>query len=132
MAAAPGDGADFVDEEGGLFPCGEVPAATGFVPVHDVGEAALDLAAGGSRYFFGEDAASGRDSDGVAGGGGEPFSDLSDALPVQPGRGGAGAGQPVQGDVVQHLVGGENLAEVAGVVGPGPQFLHDPGAQPGR
>ena len=60
MAAAPGDGADFVDEEGRLFPGGEVPAAAGFVPVHDVGEAALGLAAGGSRYFFGEDAASGR------------------------------------------------------------------------
>jgi hypothetical protein len=65
MAAASGDGADFVDEEGGLFPCGEVTAAVRFVPVHDVGEAALGLAAGGSRYFFAEDAASGRDRDGM-------------------------------------------------------------------
>src|ERR1700733_6727607 len=46
VVAASGNGADFVDEEGGLFPCGEVAAAAGFVPVHDVGEAALGLAAG--------------------------------------------------------------------------------------
>src|ERR1700722_1246468 len=51
--------------------------------------------------------------------------------PVQPGRGRPGASQPVQGDVVKHLADGEHLAEVAGVVGPGPELLRDPGAQPG-
>src|SRR5207253_4528274 len=107
--AAACDGADFAGEQAGLFPGGEVAAAAGLVPVHDVGEATLGPAAGGPRYLFGEDAAPGRDGDDIAGGGGEPLGDLGNALPVQPGRGRPGAGQPVQGDVVQHLVGGQHL-----------------------
>ena len=120
------------DEQAGLFPCGEVTAAGGLVPVHDIGKAALGPAAGGPGYFFGEDAAPGRDGDDVAGGSGEPLGDLGDAFPVQPGRGRPGSGQPVQGDVVKYLVGGQDLPEVAGMIGPGPQLLHDPGAQPDR
>ena len=54
VVAASGDGADFVNEEGGFFPRGEVAAAVRSVPVHDVGELALGLAAGWPRYFPGE------------------------------------------------------------------------------
>src|SRR5689334_7523210 len=78
-------GADFAGEQAGLFPGGEVAAAAGLVPVHDVGEAALGPAARGPGHLLGEDAAAGRDGDGVGGGGGEPLGDLGDALPVQPG-----------------------------------------------
>src|SRR6266568_3803360 len=90
--AAACDGADFAGEQAWLFPGGEVTAPGGLVPVHDVGEAALGLAAGGPGYFIGEDAAPGRDGDGVAGGGGEPFAELGDAFPVQAGRRRTGAG----------------------------------------
>jgi hypothetical protein len=42
------------------------------------------------------------------------------------------AGQPVQRDVVQHLVRTEDLPEIALVVRPGPHFLQDPGTESDR
>jgi hypothetical protein len=50
-------GTDFASEQAELFPGGEVAAAAGLVPVHDVGKATLRPAARGPGHLLGEDAA---------------------------------------------------------------------------
>ena len=50
--------------------------------------------------------------DGVLDGIGEPAADLLDALPVEPRRRSAGAGQPIECDVVEDLVAREHAVEV--------------------
>src|SRR3984885_14638224 len=48
-------------------------------------------------------------------------------------HGGAdGGGEPVDGEVGEDLVFGEGLLDVAVVVAPGAEFLHDPGGEAGR
>ena len=49
-----------------------------------------------------------------------------EALPVQPGRRGPGAGQPVVHHVVEQAVAGDSVLRVAAVVGPRPELLDDP------
>ncbi len=51
----------------------------------------------------------------------------AEALPVEAGRGGGRSGQPVEHDVVEHFVEGENIQRVAVAVGPGPELFQDPG-----
>ena len=72
------------------------------------------------------------DRDRVADLAGDPLVDLRDALPVEPGGGGPGAGQPVEHQVVEQLVARERVLGVPVAVGPGPELLDDPGAQGGR
>jgi len=80
-----------------------VAAGGGLVEVGEVGVDLLSPAARGREDLAGERRDADRELHLGAGlpGGGVP------ALPVQPGGGGPGARQPVQGDVVQHMVPGE-------------------------
>ena len=59
-------------------------------------------------------------------------SGSGEALPVEPGRRGAGGRQPVEHHVVEQLVAGEDVLGVAVAVGPRPELLDDPGALAGR
>src|SRR3954447_17511925 len=86
-------GTYFLDEEGRLFEGGEVAAPRGFGPVADVGKAALRPAAGRARVLLREDGAAGGQGNGVGGSVPEAALNLGEALPVEPGRGGAGAGK---------------------------------------
>ena len=52
--------------------------------------------------------------------------EVVEALPVEPGRRRAGAGEPVEHHVVEQLVAGEDVLGVAVAVGPGPELLDDP------
>ena len=61
----------------------------------------------------------------------DPLVDLPNALPVQPRRGRARAGQPVQHQVVEQVVPAEHGLQRSGMVRPGPELLHDPGGQEG-
>src|SRR3954447_3173988 len=105
-ADSPERGAELVAEEIGLFPRGEVAAP---VDLAEVDEGRVD----GLRP-------AGRGRDDLAGERGEAARDRdrrrslarretlrASALPVRPGRRGAGARQPVQRDVVEDVVPGE-------------------------
>ena len=41
------------------------------------------------------------------------------------------AGEPVEADVGEHLVAGEGALDIAAAIGPGAEFLDDPGGEPG-
>src|SRR5581483_9516720 len=107
-AHRPERGADLLGEELRLLPRGEVPAALGLVEVRDVGIALLDPAARGEEDLAGELREADRDRHlrGSLARCGRLRLRLS-ALPVRAGRRGSGAGQPVQRDVVEHVVSGE-------------------------
>jgi hypothetical protein len=107
-------------------------APIGLVPVADVREALLRPAPGRTLKLLGEDRAPCGDIDCVVRGPGDPLVHLPDALPVEARRGGAGAGKPVEHEIVQELVAGEHVLGVAITVGPGPELLDDPGAECGR
>jgi hypothetical protein len=95
-------------EQLGLFPGGEVAALVGLVEVGEVGVGVGDPAAWGAEDLVGEGGEADRQRDlgrSLAGRGGTGLG-LS-AFPVLPGCRGAGAGQPVQRDVVQDVVPGE-------------------------
>ena len=81
----------------GLFPGGEVAALGQLVPVDDVAHPPFGPAPRGPEDLLREDADPDRQ---VELGRGE----AAEALPVEPRRRGAGAGQPVEHDVVEHLV----------------------------
>ena len=62
----------------------------------------------------------------------DPRAHVADALPVQARRARAGAREPVQHQVVQQPVARDDRLEVAVVVRPAPELLHDPGGERGR
>jgi hypothetical protein len=116
-------GAEFLGEELGLFPGGEVAAAVQAVVVDEVGRVgAFGPAAGGLIQLVGEHA----DGDGDGDGDGFGVKEPGGVLPIQAGGGDPGVGQPVQGDVVQQVVAGEvalqgsleDLGDQAGLAGP--------------
>jgi hypothetical protein len=84
-----------------LLPGGEVATALGLVPVAKVSEPPLRVTAGGPLELVGEDAAACGDVHEVAvlERSPEPAGDIAEALPVEPGGGGASAGQPVEHEV---------------------------------
>src|SRR5947209_14024504 len=88
-AHAPEEGAQLVDEQLGLLERREVSAALQLVPVTKIGEAPLRYASGEAEDLLGKDRASGRDADGRDVG-------VAEAFPVEPGRRGGRAGQPVE------------------------------------
>src|SRR5215831_1158129 len=99
---------DLLREQSGLFPGGEVAAPGGLVEVDEVGIDLLRPAARGPEDFAGEDGEADREL--YFGGlfpGRDEGSDTPAGLPVQPGRGGRGARQPVQGYVVEDVVPGQ-------------------------
>ena len=116
----------------GLLERGEVPAALGLVPVPDVREAPLGPAARRPLQLLREHRAAGRHVDRRARRAADQLAHLPDALPVQPRGRRAGAGQPVEHQVVEQPVARDHRLQVAVVVGPGPELLGDPGAQRGR
>jgi hypothetical protein len=113
-----------------LFPGGEVAAAVEPVVVDEVGRVgALGPAPGGLVQLVGEHADGDRDGDGLG------VEEPGGVLPVQPGGGDPGVGQPVQGDVVQQVVAGEvtlegsvqDLGDQAGLAGPIPVIEQEGG-----
>src|SRR4029450_9457445 len=104
-------------------------AASGLVPVADVEEALLCPPSRGALQLLGEDRAACRNVDPGGAGAGDQLVHSPDALPVQAGGGGAGAGQPVEHQVVEELVAGEHVLWMAVAVRPGIGLLDDPGAE---
>ena len=104
--------------------------ALGLVPVAKVSEPLLRVAARGPLELVGEDAAACGDMHEVAGieRPPQPAGDIAEALPVQSGRGGARAGQPVEHEVVELAVAGEMTPRIA----PSAHLLHDPRGKTGR
>src|SRR3954451_8542438 len=107
LAEWPERRANLAGKELGLLPGGEVAALVDLVEVDDVRVARLDPAARRAPDLAGERREAERDRRwrqrlGARGGGVGPVG-----LPVGAGRGGAGAGQPVQRDVVENVVAGE-------------------------
>ena len=84
MSECPTYRPDFLDEQVGLFPGGEVATTRRFTPVHDVAEASLGHSTGGTGHLPREHRAAGGHVDPVTDGVGEPFGDFVDALPVKP------------------------------------------------
>src|SRR4029453_1069092 len=105
---------------------------SGFAPVEDVSETPLGQPSGGTRHLPRKDRATGGHIDEVFDGLGEPGGDLGDALPIEPRRRGAGAGEPVERDVIEHLILAEHLVKIASMIRPGPEFLEYPRAEAGR
>jgi len=123
-------GAELLGEELGLFPGGEVAAAVELVVVDEVGGVgAFGPAAGGLVQLVGEHADGDGDGDGFG------VEEAGGVLPIQPGGGDPGVGQPVQGDVVQQVVAGEvalqgsvqDLGDQAGLAGPIAVIQHERG-----
>ena len=106
-----------------------MPAAFGLAPVPDVGEALLRPPPGRPLQLAREHRAARRDVHRGVSRPRDPLVHLPDALPVEPGGRGAGAGQPVHHHVVQQVVPAEHGVQGAVMVGPGPELLHDPGGQ---
>src|SRR5207237_2742671 len=94
-------GADLGREQLRLFPGGEVTALVHLVEVGDVGVGLLDPAARGPPDLAGERGEADRDRDRRGGLAGSLFLSF---LPVRAGRRGTRAGQPVQPDLVAHVV----------------------------
>jgi hypothetical protein len=120
LAQGPEGGLELLGEQLGFFPGGEVAALVGLVEVAEGGIGLLDPAARGLEDLAREAGEADRDLDlgrGLAGrrGAGGGLS----AVPLRPGRRGPGAGQPVQGDVVQDVVAGEIARGLAVEKGPG-------------
>src|SRR3954451_19321583 len=119
---------DLIDEEVRLLERGEVAAPVELFEEAQVRIVRLDPAPGRSDDLAGED----RDADGYMERVGRPADALvgrsgEAVLPVDPGRRGGRRGEPVQADVVEHLVVAERVDRVAPMVGPGPVLLGDPG-----
>ena len=70
-----------------MFESGEVTALIQLVPVDDVGILALSPASRAGKNLLRENAAADGDVDGLGG-------KVAEALPIEPGRRGAGAGEP--------------------------------------
>src|ERR1700735_3105983 len=110
----------------GFFEGGEVAAAGWFGQADEVG-GSFEPGPGRVGDVAGEQGEAGGDLDlaGVLGGG-------NLGVGVVHADGGAdGGGEPVDGEVGEDLVFGEGLLDVAVVVAPGAEFLHDPGGEPG-
>src|ERR1051326_3202278 len=90
--------AHFRREEQRLFPRREVPALVHLVEVGEVRVTALCPAPGGLVDLAGEDGERRRDGEVL----GAEVRGL--VVPVAAGRGDSGVGQPVEGDVVEHIV----------------------------
>src|SRR3954469_24248254 len=106
-AECPERRADLAGEQLGLLPGGEVATLVDLVEVDDVRVARLDPAARRPPDLAGERREAERDRRrrqrlAARGRGVRPVG-----LPVRAGRRGAGAGQPVQRDVVENVVAGE-------------------------
>src|SRR5882757_7228871 len=43
-----------------------------------------------------------------------------------------GAGEPIEADVGEHLIAGEDAFDIAAAIGPGAELLHDPCRKTGR
>jgi hypothetical protein len=123
MSECPAYGPDFLDEQVGLLPGPEVAATRGLIPVDDVGEAPLGQSSRGTGHLLWEHRAAGGHVDPVTDGVGEPRGDFVNALPVKPCRGGTGAREPVERDVVKHLLAAKHLEQITGMVRPRPQLL---------
>ena len=118
--------ADVRDEQPGLLEGREVPAARHRRRVGDV-VAGLRARLRGARRVSRGKAATPVGSSTPAGG----AEAAVDALPVQPGRGRPGAGDPVEHHVVEQLVAAERVLGMPVAVRPGPELLHDPGGLAG-
>src|ERR1700722_18946198 len=121
------EGTEFLGVEFGFFEGGEV-AAVGWLGVADDVGGAFEPGSWGVGDVAGEqgEAGGGLDAAGVLVGG-----DVGVGA-VHAHGGADGGGEPVDGEVGEDLVFGEGLLDVAVVVAPGPEFLHDPGGKAGR
>src|SRR6188472_4586831 len=99
--------ANLAREELGLFPGGEVASAGGLVVVHEGRIAVQDPAARRLEDLAGEGAEGDRNPDRRRGLAAAERSGAC-ALPIGAGRRDAGAGQPVERDVVEDVVAGES------------------------
>src|SRR5262249_49773368 len=112
-----------VHEERWLLERREVSAAVELVPVHDVPVALLGPGTRHRDDLLGKDAAAGRQADAAIA---PALELLSEALPVEPGGGRRGIGEPVEHHVVEELVASEGVLGMAVAVGPCPELLQDP------
>ena len=113
----------------GLLHRREVAAFRHHAPAPNVREDALGHRAGRSQDFARKLGITHRRGDGgaVRDGPGAVHPGV-----IGPERRADGAGEPVEGDVRQQLVLGEDRIDVAAAIGPSTKLLGDPGGEPGR
>src|SRR5580692_4210009 len=118
--------AEFGNEQLRLLKRGEVTTFRNLVPVEElrIGLVAPYLRRCKKVTF--EDAHRNREIDGHTG------EILCETLKVKPRRGRGGIGQPVQGNVIQHVIDRDGLRWITLVVAPCLKFLLDPHSLPNR
>src|SRR3954447_18175892 len=109
------------DEQVGLLERGEVTALRHFVPMPDIAVTRFHPAPHWRDDLFWKHGNAGRYRDLVRGPALWPKT-----LPIEACRRGRGRGYPVQHDIVEQFVPGEDVFGMAVAVGPGPEFFEDP------
>ena len=101
-----------------------MPALVQIVPVNEIGERSLNPLAWRGQDLSGKGARPRRYAH-------RAVAELAKAFPVEPGRGGARSRQPVEHDVVEHLVHRQHIPGRTLVIGPVVHFLEHPCRQRG-
>src|SRR3954453_24040214 len=125
-AHRPEELSDLADIQLRLLECGEMAALLHLAPMRDVAEVRLHPAPHRRDDLPGKDSHARRHLDDRRG------PALAEAFPIEPRRRGRGLRRPVEHDVVEQLVLGEDVLGMTVAIGPGPEFFQNPGRLPAR